>query len=86
MYLKECIAMNKVKGINVDSAMTVNINLTEYGYGWIKLNIPIENRAKILMELDVELEAYKSNPQWREHLGGRIVDWLKYTVDPKKYE
>ena len=54
-------------------------------YGWITLTIPLHNRAKILATLDVELKSYRTSPQWRKLLGDKVINWLKYIVDPSRY-
>ena len=62
------------------STMLVSVNLGTYG--WVTLNIPLQNRTKVLEALDVELKSYRTSPQWRKILGDRVVAWLNYIVNP----
>ena len=65
-----------------DSRLIVHINLNDYGQGWKELEIPTRRRKSILHELDVKINRYRNNCDYRNNIGpNENVDvWLQDLV------
>ena len=63
-----------------DSRLIVQVNL--YGQGWKELEIPIRRRKSILRELDVKINRYHNDSNYRKNIGpGENVDaWIQDLV------